>query len=99
MTEKIGLQRGNKVLEIGTGSGYQAAVLAHLGVEVYSVEIIPELAQGHKVPDLVAAKDRKGLRSRDVGAVLTKVVQEQQKTIEELRKEMAELKKKAKSER
>ena len=35
---------GAKVLEIGTGSGYQAAVLAEMGVEVYSVEIIPELA-------------------------------------------------------
>ena len=44
MTEKLGIQRGSKVLEIGTGSGYQAAVLAHLGLEVYSVEIIPELA-------------------------------------------------------
>jgi protein-L-isoaspartate(D-aspartate) O-methyltransferase len=32
------------VLEVGTGSGYQAAVLAHLAREVFSVEIIPELA-------------------------------------------------------
>jgi protein-L-isoaspartate(D-aspartate) O-methyltransferase len=45
MTEKLGIQRGSKVLEIGTGSGYQAAVLAYLGLEVYSVEIIPELAR------------------------------------------------------
>ena len=44
MTEKLRVTRGDKVLEIGTGSGYQAAVLAHLGVQVYSVEIIPELA-------------------------------------------------------
>ena len=44
MTEKLKVKRGDKVLEIGTGSGYQAAVLAHLGVEVYSVEIVPELA-------------------------------------------------------
>jgi len=44
MTEKLKVKRGDKVLEIGTGSGYQAAVLAHLGVEVYSVEIISELA-------------------------------------------------------
>ena len=44
MTEKLKVKRGDKVLEIGTGSGYQAAVLAHLGVEMYSVEIIPELA-------------------------------------------------------
>jgi protein-L-isoaspartate(D-aspartate) O-methyltransferase len=45
MTEKLKVKRGDKVLEIGTGSGYQAAVLAHLGVEVYSVEIVPELAR------------------------------------------------------
>jgi len=44
MTEKLQVKRGDKVLEIGTGSGYQAAVLAYLGLEVYSVEIIPELA-------------------------------------------------------
>jgi protein-L-isoaspartate(D-aspartate) O-methyltransferase len=34
-----------KILEVGTGSGYQAAVLAELGAEVYSVEIVPELAR------------------------------------------------------
>jgi protein-L-isoaspartate(D-aspartate) O-methyltransferase len=45
MTELLALQPGEKVLEIGTGSGYQAAVLAELGdVEVYSIEIVPELA-------------------------------------------------------
>ncbi len=45
MTELLQLKPGEKVLEIGTGSGYQAAVLAELGyVEVYSIEIIPELA-------------------------------------------------------
>lgn len=45
MTYELGLKPGDKVLEIGTGSGYQAAVLARLGMEVYSIEIIPELAQ------------------------------------------------------
>jgi protein-L-isoaspartate(D-aspartate) O-methyltransferase len=46
MTELLDLKEGDKVLEIGTGSGYQAAVLAELGyVEVYSIEIIPELAE------------------------------------------------------
>ena len=34
-----------KVLEIGTGSGYQAAILAEIGCEVYSVEIVDELAK------------------------------------------------------
>jgi protein-L-isoaspartate(D-aspartate) O-methyltransferase len=34
-----------KILEVGTGSGYQAAVLAETGAEVYTIEIIPELAE------------------------------------------------------
>lgn len=38
MTQALALRGGEKVLEIGTGSGYQAAVLAHLGVNVYTVE-------------------------------------------------------------
>lgn len=44
MSEALGVAPGEKVLEIGTGSGYQAAVLAAMGLEVYSIEIIPELA-------------------------------------------------------
>ncbi len=44
MTELLAVKPGDKVLEIGTGSGYQAAVLAELTDEVYTVEIIPELA-------------------------------------------------------
>jgi len=44
MTELLELERGHKVLEIGTGSGYQAAILAEIADEVYTVEIIPELA-------------------------------------------------------
>jgi protein-L-isoaspartate(D-aspartate) O-methyltransferase len=43
MTELLKLKRGDRVLEVGTGSGYQAAVLAELTGEVYSVEIIEEL--------------------------------------------------------
>jgi len=45
MTEALKLRAGERVLEIGTGSGYQAAVLAELGAEVYTVEILPELAR------------------------------------------------------
>jgi protein-L-isoaspartate(D-aspartate) O-methyltransferase len=45
MTELLGLKGGEKVLEIGTGSGYQAAVLAEIADQVYSVEIICSLAQ------------------------------------------------------
>lgn len=45
MTQVLELKGDEKVLEIGTGSGYQAAVLAEIVPEVYTVEIIPELAQ------------------------------------------------------
>ena len=44
MTELIDPQPTDRVPEIGTGSGYQAAVLAELGSEVFTIEIIPELA-------------------------------------------------------
>ncbi len=45
MTEQLRLQEDEKVLEIGTGSGYQAAVLAELAREVYTIEIVPELGR------------------------------------------------------
>jgi len=45
MTEALNLKKGDRVLEIGTGSGYQAAILAALDTQVYTIEIIPELAQ------------------------------------------------------
>ena len=44
MSQALGVGPGDKVLEIGTGSGYQAAVLAAMGCDVYTMEIIPELA-------------------------------------------------------
>ncbi len=44
MTEALELEPGDRVLEIGTGSGYQAAVLLELGMEVYSIEIVGPLA-------------------------------------------------------
>jgi protein-L-isoaspartate(D-aspartate) O-methyltransferase len=44
MTELLDPQSGDKVLEVGTGSGYQAAVLAGLVEKIYTIEIIPELA-------------------------------------------------------
>jgi protein-L-isoaspartate(D-aspartate) O-methyltransferase len=45
MTELLELQPHERVLEIGTGSGYQSAVLSQLAKEVYTIEIVPELAQ------------------------------------------------------
>jgi protein-L-isoaspartate(D-aspartate) O-methyltransferase len=44
MTEALQLTPAHTVLEIGTGSGYQAAVLADIVKQVYSIEIVPELA-------------------------------------------------------
>jgi protein-L-isoaspartate(D-aspartate) O-methyltransferase len=43
MTDLLQVEAGDRVLEIGTGSGYQAAVLAELGVEVYTIEIVAPL--------------------------------------------------------
>jgi protein-L-isoaspartate(D-aspartate) O-methyltransferase len=43
--EALGVRPGHKVLDVGTGSGYQAAVLAELGAEVVTIERIPELAE------------------------------------------------------
>jgi protein-L-isoaspartate(D-aspartate) O-methyltransferase len=45
MTEALELKGGERVLEVGTGSGYQCAVLAELAREVFSIERIPELAE------------------------------------------------------
>ena len=45
MTELARVEPGERVLEVGTGSGYQAAVLAELGAEVWSVEIVEPLAR------------------------------------------------------
>jgi protein-L-isoaspartate(D-aspartate) O-methyltransferase len=44
MTERLRLSGGERVLEVGTGSGYQTAILARLADEVFSIEIVPELA-------------------------------------------------------
>lgn len=50
MTDLMRVKPGDRVLEIGTGSGYQAAVLAELGVEVHTIEIVEPLG--------VSARDR-----------------------------------------
>ncbi len=53
MTELLRVEPGQRVLEVGTGSGYQAAVLAQLGAEVYSIEIVESL--GRQAAALLAA--------------------------------------------
>jgi protein-L-isoaspartate(D-aspartate) O-methyltransferase len=57
MTELLELEPGDRVLEVGTGSGYQAAVASMLADSVFSVEIVPELAA-----DAEARLDRLGYR-------------------------------------
>ncbi len=43
MTQCLAVRRGDRVLEIGTGSGYQTAILAHLGARVWTIERLPDL--------------------------------------------------------
>jgi protein-L-isoaspartate(D-aspartate) O-methyltransferase len=45
MTQALGLRGGEKVLEVGTGSGYQAAVLARIAAQVFTIEIVAPLAE------------------------------------------------------
>jgi protein-L-isoaspartate(D-aspartate) O-methyltransferase len=45
MTDLLAAGAGDSVLEVGTGSGYQAAILAELGVDIRTIEIIPQLAE------------------------------------------------------
>lgn len=49
MTEALHLSPRDRVLEVGTGSGYQAAVLAEIVAEVFTIEIIPELGRAARV--------------------------------------------------
>lgn len=48
MTDLLNLKPGEKVLEIGTGCGYQTAILSELGCEVYTIEIVESLGTGAK---------------------------------------------------
>jgi protein-L-isoaspartate(D-aspartate) O-methyltransferase len=65
MTELLELEPGDKVLEIGTGSGYQAAVLAEVTDDVYTVEIIPELAESSAARLAELGYDRIHTRNAD----------------------------------
>jgi protein-L-isoaspartate(D-aspartate) O-methyltransferase len=62
MTQALDVQPGHRVLEIGTGSGYQAAVLAELTDEVYSIEVVPELAERARTTLAELGYDRVRLR-------------------------------------
>ena len=60
MTDLLNLDSGDTALEVGTGSGYQAAVLSPLADEVYSIEIVPELGRR-----AAATLDRLGFQNVD----------------------------------
>jgi len=63
MTQKLGVEPENNVLEIGTGSGYQAAVLCHLCRHVYTIERYKELQKG-------ASKQFKNLGIKNVTTII-----------------------------
>jgi protein-L-isoaspartate(D-aspartate) O-methyltransferase len=63
MTDLLDVGPGDRVLEIGTGSGYQAAVLAEMGAKVFSIEVIPALA----------ASARLALDAEGYGSVVTRI--------------------------
>src|SRR5262245_59410672 len=62
MTEALQVMSNKKVLEIGTGSGYQAAVLGELAREVYTIEIVPQLAD--RARDTLAAVGYRNVHGR-----------------------------------
>ncbi len=73
MSDLAEISPGERVLEIGTGSGYQAAVLSELGAEVHSIEIVPELAEsarrtlrelGYQRVNVIAGDGYRGLPER-----------------------------------
>jgi protein-L-isoaspartate(D-aspartate) O-methyltransferase len=65
MTEAARLGPGERVLEVGTGSGYQAAVLAAVGAEVMSIEILPGLAARARTALAAAGFDKVAVRTGD----------------------------------
>jgi protein-L-isoaspartate(D-aspartate) O-methyltransferase len=65
IAEALALRPGERVLDVGTGSGYQAAVLAELGAHVVTIERIPELAESARASLAVAGYDRVDVRVGD----------------------------------
>jgi protein-L-isoaspartate(D-aspartate) O-methyltransferase len=62
MSDVLDVDRSHKVLEIGTGSGYQAAVLGELAREVFTIEIVPEL--GEHARELLASLGYRNVHTR-----------------------------------
>jgi protein-L-isoaspartate(D-aspartate) O-methyltransferase len=65
IAEALALRPGERVLDVGTGSGYQAAVLAELGAHVVTIERIPELAESARASLAAAGYDRVDVRVGD----------------------------------
>ena len=65
IAEALALRPGDLVLDVGTGSGYQAAVLAELGAEVVTIERIPELAEQARANLAAAGYERVEVRVGD----------------------------------
>ena len=65
IAEALALRPGERVLDVGTGSGYQAAVLAELGADVVTIERIPELAERARASLRAAGYDRVDVRVGD----------------------------------
>ena len=65
MSDAARIRPGDRVLEIGTGSGYQAAVLAALGAHVFSIEIVPDLAERARLALAAAGAARVVVRTGD----------------------------------
>jgi protein-L-isoaspartate(D-aspartate) O-methyltransferase len=65
IAEALALRPGERVLDVGTGSGYQAAVLAELGANVVTIERIPELAESARASLAAAGYDRVDVRVGD----------------------------------
>ena len=63
--QALAIDPGDRVLDVGTGSGYQAAVLAELGAEVHSVERIAELAEGARAALAANGYERVDVRVGD----------------------------------
>jgi protein-L-isoaspartate(D-aspartate) O-methyltransferase len=63
MTEALGVEPHHRVLEIGTGSGYQAAILGELARTVYTIEIVPELAR--RAADVLKALGYRNVQVRE----------------------------------